>query len=539
MSRAKSKNPLINTTRAFAEVRADYEMSRDSRFNRRRKGLAPQGNSGDYHYRNEQDYYNDIEKARDMDRNDQIVGQTVTRAVDNIVQDGFTLDPKTGDKGVDSVLYDMWKEWAEDADACDIQGEYTWYDYERLSCRSMLVDGDHVVLGTEEESLQAVEAHEVRCSTQNSMIVRGVEKNSVGKRIRYHIIFDPIDPQRGTKPKSEPYDVRDSEGTRQLFHVYNSKRMSETRGVTAFAPIFLTAGMRDDIDFAKLVQQQVASCFALFRQRAQAAAAAPHTPGYGSSTTEQSNQGEVRYLEEIQPGMEIIGAPGETLQGFSPDVPGSGYEFQFRSMLQMIGVNLGLPLCLVLMDGSETNFSGWRGAVDEARKGWKANQRNLMKRLHRPVYKWKVLHFIDQDKSLKRFYDKRKSSIFKHEWNPPTWQYIDPVADAQGDQIRLVNGLISPRRLHAERGREWETIADETIEDLAYAIIKAKSQAAIINQRFPDNAPVHWRELINLPMPGGIQLSFTDPQKNSQKPVTEPNRLPVDGVTNRPNIQAN
>jgi capsid protein len=181
----------------------------------------------------------------------------------------------------------------------------------------------------------------------------------------------------------------------------------------------------------------------------------------------------------------------------------------------MIGVNLGLPLCLVLMDGSETNFSGWRGAVDEARKGFKSNQRNLIKRFHTPVYRWRVSRWVESDKSLARWSQKPKIQILGHRWNAPVWQYIDPVGDAQGDQLRLVNSLISPRRLHAERGREWETIADEIVEDLVYAVVKAKRAAQAINKKFDDGAPVHWRELINLPMPQGIQMTFQDPNKQA------------------------
>ena len=68
--------------KAFNDIRADWNMSRESRFVRRRTGLpSSYGASADWHYRNENDYYNDIEKARDMDRNDAVVGQTVDRAV--------------------------------------------------------------------------------------------------------------------------------------------------------------------------------------------------------------------------------------------------------------------------------------------------------------------------------------------------------------------------------------------------------------------------------------------------------------------------
>ena len=89
----------------FADIRADYDATRYSRFVRRRTGVAPMGAGADYHFRTEKEYYDLIEQARDMDRNDGLVGILADRRVDNIVQSGFTLDPKTGDKGLDNALW--------------------------------------------------------------------------------------------------------------------------------------------------------------------------------------------------------------------------------------------------------------------------------------------------------------------------------------------------------------------------------------------------------------------------------------------------
>lgn len=494
------------------DPRADYEMSRPNRFVRQRSGFASQGSGHDYHYRNEWAYYRDIEKARDMDRNDSIVGQIVDRAVANIVQDGFSLDPKTGDKKLDSDLWARWQAWASSADACEITGELTWHDLERLACRSYLVDGDIVGLACYEGCLQMVEAHAVRGGPRENTVL-GVEKNETGRRQWYWVSYDPIEPwQQGAASRpAEPVPVRDEHGKRLVFHVYNPKRVSQTRGVTAFAPIFATVGMFEDIQFAKLVQQQIVSCFAIFRQRAPTAPNLPTTtPGYGSATTETTSSHETRYIENISPGMEIIGDYGETLNGFSPNVPNSEYFNHVKLTLQIIGVNLGLPLCLVLMDGSETNFSGWRGAVDEARKGFRANQRNLIDRFHTPVYQWKVWQWLSEDPALRAAYEKRGQALFAHKWNAPRWGYIDPVGDAQGAALRLQNGLTSPRRLHAESGHDWEEVADEAIADNAYAIRQAIKLAERLNKG-NSSAPIHWRELINLPMPNGVQMTMQDP----------------------------
>ena len=487
-------------------------MSRENRFIRRRTGLAPLGGPADYHYRTETAYYNDIEKARDMARNDAVPGQIVERAVANIVQGGFTLDVKTGDKKLDSELKARWAEFADDPEQCDIAGEFAFPDLETHVMRAMLLDGDIAALASIDGPLQMLEAHTIRKNTKQDNTFLGVTLSQYRKREKFWILRDGPSPYKGIEI-AESVNVRDTEGNRQIFHVYKPNRVTQTRGVTSFAPIFALTGQFEDINFAKLVQQQVVSCFAVFREKAfdPTGGEPPSTEtSYGDSRTESTGNG-TRKIEGVSPGMEIIGNPGEKLHGFSPNVPNAEYFNHVRLMLQLIGVNLGLPLCLVLMDGSETNFSGWRGAVDEARKGFKANQQNLIRRFHQPVYKWKIRQWMSEDSALARASKRARVSIFCHKWNAPTWQYIDPIKDAQGDVIRLQNMLTSPRRLHNEGGRDWDEIALESVEDTGKAIVLAKKKARAINDKFDDGQPVHWREIANLPMPTGIQMTMQDP----------------------------
>lgn len=493
----------------FDEIRADYDMSRHSRFIRRRSGVAPQGSGADYHYRSEAQYYRDIEQARDMDRNDGLVGILADRRVDNIVQSGFTLDPKTGDKKLDADLFQRWTDFSEDADRCDIAGEMTWKEIERQCVRSESIDGDIVVVGTEAGPFQMLESHTIQTKGKVPETFLGVTMDKYKRRMQYHVTED-ID-EFGTKGETRPIDVRDADGLRQLFHVYNPKRVNVTRGVTQLAPVFSYSGMLEDINFAKLVQQQVVSCFAVFRKIASGSDGnLPSVDSYGNSSSETTQAG-TRQIEGVSPGMEVVGNPGEELTGFSPNVPNSEYFQQVKLILQIIGVNFGLPLCLVLMDGSETNFSGWRGAVDEARKGFVADQVNLVRRLNRPAYRWWLTQEIAADPSLKRASDKTKIKIFGHNWNMPTWSYIEPVADAEGDAMQLRNALTSPRRLHSARGKDWEEISEETIADNALAIQKAQRTAAKLNKAFPEGPSLTWRDLIPLPMPDGTTMAMQDP----------------------------
>ena len=492
----------------FDKIRADYDMSRENRFIRRRTGVNPQGTGPNYHYRTEDKYYADIEQARDMDRNDGLVGTLVDRRVDNIVQSGFVQHPATGDKGLDLELYNRWESFSNDPDQCDVAGELTWKEMERQACRSESIDGDIVVLGTEDGSFQLVEAHSIKTKSRKETTFLGITTDRYGKRIQYHILEELN--EFGLKGESRPVDVRDSEGLRQVFHVYNPKRVRQNRGVTQLAPVFAYSGMLEDINFAKLVQQQVVSCFAIFRKMSAGSPSLPSVDDmFGDASTQPTGSG-VRQLEGIQPGMMIDGVPGEELQGFSPSVPNAEYFDQVKLILQIIGVNFGLPLCLVLMDGSETNFSGWRGAVDEARKGFVADQLNLVRRLHSPAWRWWVSRLLENEPAMQKASKRPGVDIFGHVWNLPTWSYIEPVADAEGDATQLRNALTSPRRMHAARGKDWETIAEEIIDDNVYAIERANKAAAKINATNP-LAPVTWRDLIPLAMPAGTTMAMQDP----------------------------
>ncbi len=509
MSRRRQNNTGL--AEAFGDLRSDYQAARSSRFRRRRTGVSPTGSGADYHYRSESDYLRLMEQARDMDRNDVVVGQTVNRAVGNTIQDGIALDTQTGDPMLDADLAARWADWSEDAEQCDISGELNFHEMEELVFRHSLVDGDMIALPTIDGSLQLHEGHRLRTPTGTKRnVVHGVLLSETRKRLEYWLTRDEIDPNATVSRVNqiEIYPARDAAGHRQVFQIYDPKRVSQTRGVTAFAPIFDHLGMFEDINFAKLVQQQIVSCFAIFRTR-QAEMGSISGDRYGNQENEALTDGTTKTIEGVGPGMLIEGRPGDTLQGFSPNTPNSEFFQHVKLMLTLIGINLGLPVILVTMDASDTNFSGWRGAVDQARMGFKRNQRWLASRFHKQVYLWKVRQWMADDPILAAAEHRNGINIFGHRWNPPTWPYIQPLQDAQADLLRDKNALISKRRLHAERGREWTQLATEIVEDNVFAIRLAKQAAAKLNSEFKDSEPVHWREIISLPTPDGVQVNVT------------------------------
>jgi lambda family phage portal protein len=513
-------------------TRSDYSAMRDSRYRKRRQGLAANGAGADFHYSNESKYLTLMEAARDMDRNEAVVGTSVDRAVENTVQDGFTLQAQTGDKELDAGLEEKWNAWAQDPEACDLAGEMTFTQLVRLSLRATFVDGDIIHLFNESGALEAVEAH--RCRTPKNTkrnVIHGVLLDNHRRRLQYWLTKDDVDPLHPLRTVAEiqPFSVRDDAGQRLLAHVYNPRRVSQTRGITAFAPVFDVMGQFDDLFFAKLVQAQAVSAIGILSERAVEAQLPGKGAPLGAQETQTLEDGNERRWQKLGMAMYYRGAPGEKLSAFSGNVPNAEFFPHVKLILQLIGINLGLPLCLLLLDASETNFSGFRGAVDQARLGFAGNQQMLIRRQYRPVYRWKVDQFVADDPAIRKLAEKVAAvnqngdggslygpGLYNHRWITPAYPYIEPLKDATADLLRVRNTLISPRRRCTERKLEWTDIVAETVEDNALAIETALTAAAKLNGTFPE-AKITWRDLIMLPMAEGVSLRITPDGAEQEK----------------------
>lgn len=490
-SMKQNKDKLFSVSHVMQEIKNDYLAARSSRFRRTRSGLPLLGGSADYHYRTETDFLKIMEYARDMDRNDVIVSQTVDRAVSNAIQDGIRLDFQTGDNVFDTEMNQLWEDEAFNPQIIDATGEFNLMQMQRLILRQMIVDGDIFAMFDGDNKIQLIEAHRCRSLEKpEPNVVNGIKLDEWRRRIEYWFTIEDISPFKTLMSAASirKFPAYDKNGYKQVFHIYNPKRVSQTRGVSAFAPIFDMLGMLEDINFAKLVQQQIVSCFAIFRKR-DLSFRGGDAAVYGEQDAEMLADGSARLTEGIAPGMEVIGLPGEELEGFSPNVPNPEFFEHFKIMLQLVGVNLGMPLVMLLMDASETNFSGWRGAFEQAKMGFRDLQNTIIWRFLEPVFDWKMRVWVANDKAIARRADKLKY----HRWNTPRWAYIQPLDDARAEELRQKSLLTSPRRLHAENGRDWDDVASEIISDrekyIALAIEAARKLSDFAGEY------ISWREV--------------------------------------------
>jgi hypothetical protein len=195
-------------------------------------------------------------------------------------------------------------------------------------------------------------------------------------------------------------------------------------------------------------------------------------------------------------------------------------------MLQIVGVNIGMPLILMLMDGSETNFSGWRGAMDQAKMGFKHNQKWFSRKLCRPTYIWRVRRRISAEPAIRHAFEKLGTKVFDHRWDCPRWPYVQPLQDAQADSMQVEKRLTSPRRKSSERGIEQVDLAIEIVADNKDMIIRAIQGAKEIKALTGEK--VDWHELLYVSNENVAKtIGVTAPADDDDAPPAGPAKGPL------------
>lgn len=529
MRRRGSEN-LSLMQEGFTTMRGDYSAAkRSGPFKKKRTGVPLNGAGADYHT-SDADYLWMGEVARDLDRNDPVIGQLIDRHVDNVLGGGFTPNPNTGDDGANKELKARATEEFADPAYCDVAGELSFYDQERMVLRETAAPGDVFVLPMFDDygTVQIVESHLCRQPTRRVKrnIVLGVEMDpDTRRRQNFFFCKEPIDPlcSKVNLDQLEPRAAYTEDDEANVFHVYRPKRPTQTRGISPLAPVIDMAGIHDDLEFAALLKAQLNAFFLLVRNRKQGwgAAKADSTPS-GVVTDDPQQR---RRIEKLAPGSEIYSDEAEEVTAWNPNIPNAEFFPHVKLILTFIGVQLGMPLVLTLLDASESNFSAYRGALDQARLGFRSIQRQLQMRFHRQFWRMKVRHWAQDDAALAALLEQSKPGgkidVFRHGWTVPAWPYIEPNKDAAADLLRESNMQSSPTRIRHERGVEWTEIVAETVRDRKLAIETALEASADLNKRFKlkGTAATTWRDFAPLPAPERMAVSMQvgDPEEKPKQ----------------------
>ncbi|BCP53791.1 phage portal protein [Kaistia sp. 32K] len=398
------------------------------------------------------------DRVRDLVRNNPHAAKAVSVWVANLIGEGIVPRANTGDDKKNARVMDAYKEWARN---CDPEGLQDFYGLQTLAAREMVEGGE--VLGRRRIrrssdglrvplQLQLLESDFIDSSRVGGLpdggsIINGIEFNPIGGRRAYWLwsthpgnsflsVGSPL--QSSAVPASE------------VLHLFDRQR-TQTRGVPWGAPSIRDHRDLADYTFAEGIRKKIEASMVgvvigddendigINPVDANGKPPTPGVVGPGGSL-----------LEKFAPGMFAYLRGGKDIKFNQPAVV-AGFRDNKVSALQDIAAGWRVPYALMTGDLSEVNFSSARVEILEFRRLVRQIQWQIIIPMFlQPVWEW----FCEAAWLAGEIPDR----LVPVEWNPPKFEWVDPLKDATAELLAIRAGTRSPQDVISDRGRNPDDV---------------------------------------------------------------------------------
>lgn len=407
-----SKTPRLDVVRCPGSYGASGYRSANSS---RTDGITFSGASGDAHMRH--DRIKMIYQSRAFYRDNAIYKGLIDRATGYIVGHGFGLQMASKNKTYNAKVERLWRDWWRRPEVRNLlSGKRTG----RMTCREVILTGDTASIKTDLGLVQLIEAEQITDGRGGD----GIEKNSYGRPTKFTVIGygkgGKIDRRR--KRTINPED---------LLFLTNPDRPSATRGVPACEASFPMIHRINDVCDSEAIAYQLLSRLAASITREDAPSLA-----YGESREDEGaadTDGDLATrMTDIGYALLFHAKPGEEIKGIERNIPGKNFTESIRMFLRLLGLPLGMPLELVLLDWTQSNYSQTRAVLWQAYYQNFQDWQDLMDDFwFRGLLEWKIGHWIQEGQITERI------DGLEHEWIKPTFPWIDQYKEAQAYALRM------------------------------------------------------------------------------------------------------
>lgn len=434
---------------------------------RTRWGNRPQSGTGDSHLSS-----TDIDSLRsqhhDFDRNNCIFSGIITRFIDNIIGPGFNFQMKTGDKGLNAAVEERYLEWSKKE--ADYRGIMSFWEMQRLALREVLNGGD-MFFAKVSGQLQPIEPDLVvdpLGKTIANAVNNGIETNAAGQIVKYHV------GKWASYGGVSATDTTPVDPSEIVSHIFIPKRFSLGRGVPIFSGALEMFERLDDYVEATQIAAQVGACQGMAVYSEQGAAF-----GLGQSSESDDADDDTRH-EEMKGGRVYYLKDTDKVENIKPEQPTDQFAPFIKTLIRFIGLELGMPLELALMDFSGTNYSSAKASLTQSAITSKVWQGTLDCRLLSPVTDWKLPAFF---RDVGAQYS---PEVAKYIWIPPARKWIDLPREIKAHVSGVSEGVETMQEVAAEQGHFWRDVTAQRGEEIKEAMEVA---AAI-------GGDVTWRDII-------------------------------------------
>jgi len=382
-------------------------------------------------------------RARDLRRNNPYASKAISTITNNVVGKGVFTQFENDATSAE------WKKWAHST-AIDYDGRNNIFGLQRMVMDAVSESGEvlirrRVVSGSDFpyqyqilESDFLVSDDTVNPTSKENFVLQGVEFDSNGKRVGYHI----YNQHPGSIERIEKSFESSFIPASDIQHVFRADRPGQVRGVPWLAPVMIKLKDLADFEDAELMKQKIAACFTAFV--------------HDISADAECEDEEETITEKLEPATIQKLGPGKSVTFATPPTVDNYQEF-VSTQIKSIAAGLNLTYETLGSDLSQTNFSS-------GRMGWIE--------MNRSVDAWRagiiITHMMDP--IVKDFFNMlgiigKQSMDQKYSHIEPKREMIDPTKEipAYVDAIRA--GISSRKEVIGSLGKDYQSVNEQIASD--------------------------------------------------------------------------
>lgn len=456
-------------------------------------GISYTGGGGDEHLL--YDRLKLIHQSRDFYRNNAIYKGIIDRAVSYIMGTGFTLEVNTRNKTFNQQFQRLWQSWWKKP---EIRNLLSGAKTGQMVCREAVLCGSTGAVKTDRALVQLIEAEQITKKAYGYGN-DGIDKDLYGRPVMFHVT--------GYNRNGR----LDGRTTRQISPEYfifitDPERPSSTHGTPAMQSSFPMLHRINDVFDSEAISWQLLS-------RLTASITRENGPELGfqqsrPNTDAADTEGDLATrMTDIGYALLFHGKPGEEIKGIDRNVPGKDFTASTRMFLRLLGLPLGMPLELVLLDWTQSNYSQTRAVLWQAYHqtfcGW---QDLIADQFLDVILEWKYKHFVQSGELADR------PDGLDHSWIKPTFPWIDQLKEAEAYGQRMDRGFAT----HSLVCNSLNLDRDQVNNARRMEVMDAIAIAADITKETGEKVPWQMFAGLEVPESKAVQPENKQPKKPNQ-----------------------
>lgn len=373
----------------------------------------------------------------------------IERLAEGIVSEEISMIAQTSDPDWNRAHSELWDFWAESL--CDARNLDTFTGLVYHIVRGLLVHGRIGVLLLKTGKLQLIESWRFRTPPDklfDPLFVNGVELDQLGRPVAYYVLENPDGGLVTTNVIRIPED--------DMVYFALRRAYSDTSGKTRLGESFDNFEQIDATIEAVTTAAQVAACFGIVFKGT--------NPGTLQNITKPvtDSKGQPTRGFNLEPATAKFLSDYETMEQIKPEHPSQNLSEFLREVLRFASLPTGVPLELMTMNFTAINYSGARSMNLFFDRVCRVFRSRVLYRGLRRIYRWRTSKWIKAGDLPEPGLREAWKCRIQHAGLP----WVDPVADADADQILADRGWISDAEVIRRRGGDPAKVVQEIADGL-------------------------------------------------------------------------